>query len=120
MGERHFRVLVCGGRDFVRWQCVKDTLDAIHAETPITAIVHGNARGADHLGGTWARTQMVQEIACPANWARDGKRAGPIRNQNMLGHSPVLVVAFPGGRGTADMVKRARNAGIAVREIPHA
>jgi hypothetical protein len=30
---------------------------------------------------------------------------------------PDLVVAFPGGRGTADMVRRARAAGISVIEI---
>jgi Lhr-like helicase len=30
---------------------------------------------------------------------------------------PDLVIAFPGGRGTADMVGRARKAGIRVVEI---
>jgi len=35
----------------------------------------------------------------------------------MLGHSPDLVLAFPGGRGTADMVSRARKAGVRVVEI---
>lgn len=31
---------------------------------------------------------------------------------------PHLVVAFPGGRGTADMIDRARSAGVRVMEIP--
>jgi hypothetical protein len=30
---------------------------------------------------------------------------------------PDLVIAFPGGRGTADMVKKARRAGVEVVEI---
>lgn len=55
--------------------------------------------------------------AFPADWHRDGKAAGPIRNRRMLLEGmPDLVVAFPGGRGTADMVRRARAAGIEVVE----
>jgi hypothetical protein len=38
----------------------------------------------------------------------DGRAAGPRRNQRMLeDFRPDLVVAFPGGRGTAYMVRRA-------------
>ena len=32
--------------------------------------------------------------------------------EEVLGFKPDLVVAFPGGRGTADMVRRARKAGV--------
>jgi len=53
-----------------------------------------------------------------ANWAELGRKAGPIRNQQMLDEGkPNLVVAFPGGRGTADIVRRARAAGIEVVEF---
>jgi hypothetical protein len=111
------RVLVCGGRDYRDTQHVCAVLDALHALTPIHFIIHGNARGADSEAAYWAKTRMVQEIACPAEWSKHGKRAGPIRNQNMLGHNPSLVVAFPGGAGTRDMVKRARLAGKNVVEV---
>jgi hypothetical protein len=44
-------------------------------------------------------------------------KAGPIRKQQMLDEGkPDLVVAFPGGRGTAHMVRIARAAGIEVIE----
>jgi hypothetical protein len=50
-----------------------------------------------------------------ADWNTHGRAAGPIRNQRMLDEvKPELVVAFPGGRGTADMVRRAREAGVNV------
>lgn len=107
------RVLVCGGRDYDDRARVYTVLDEVNPEW----VIHGNARGADTLAADWARSRNRRVIACPANWARDGKRAGPIRNQNMLGQQPDLVIAFPGGRGTADMVQRARKAGIDVREI---
>jgi hypothetical protein len=35
----------------------------------------------------------------------------------MLEYGPDLVVAFPGGRGTADMVRRAKAAGCEVLEV---
>ena len=111
------RVLVCGGREFNDYDRVCEVLDAINAETPIRAVIHGNARGADTQAHRWALGRGVGGWACPANWSRDGKRAGPLRNQRMLGHSPDLVVAFPGGKGTADMVKRARAAGVRVQEV---
>lgn len=107
------RVLVCGGRDFSDFGLLCEVLD----EVKPTYLIHGNARGADTLAGQWAFMRGVRGIACPANWARDGKRAGPLRNQRMLGQAPDLVVAFPGGRGTADMVARARKAGVPVREV---
>ncbi len=111
------RVLVCGGRDFADWRAVERALDRLHAERgPITAVIHGNAAGADSQGRVWAKLNRVKEIACPAEWSKFGKSAGPRRNQNMLGHGPAVVVAFPGGRGTADMVKRARMAGVEVIE----
>jgi len=38
-------------------------------------------------------------------WDELGKKAGPLRNQRMLDEGkPDLVVAFPGGGGTKDMV----------------
>ena len=132
------RVLVCGGRDYgeVPLGCPRDsrpyyekrahaqrrnlhtTLDTLKVDHGITAIIHGGARGADNEAGYWARRQLISEERYEADWDRDGKAAGPIRNQRMLDEGmPDLVVAFPGGRGTADMVKRARAAGVPVMEI---
>lgn len=53
----------------------------------------------------------------PADWERNGRAAGPIRNRQMLDGKPDLVIAFPGGKGTADMVAEAKRRGIAVREV---
>lgn len=59
-----------------------------------------------------------------ADWKTHGKAAGPIRNKAMLCHpgtkTPTvdLLIAFPGGKGTADCVRQARELGIAVIEVP--
>lgn len=118
-GEGRLRVIVCGGRDYLDWDQGFAVLDRIHAATPIEYVFHGNARGADSIASAWARSRKaegVRDCPVPAQWAKHGKAAGPKRNQAMIGHSPDLVIAFPGGRGTADMVRRARAAGITVME----
>lgn len=112
------RLLICGGRDYSDRAALFATLDAYHATKPIELLIHGAARGADMLAQDWADRRGVCCLQFPAKWDRDGKAAGPIRNQKMLYEGkPTFIIAFPGGRGTADMVKRAKAAGVAVREL---
>jgi ABC-type Fe3+-hydroxamate transport system substrate-binding protein len=107
------RVLVCGGRDFSDRELVYETLLDLHPSVIIT----GGAEGADRLAYDWA-CPVVPTETYKADWTKHGRAAGPIRNQRMLDESkPDVVVAFPGGRGTADMVRRARAAGVRVMEI---
>lgn len=109
------RVLVCGGRDFDNAAWLRLTLDELHAAEPYTLLIEGGAGGADRLAREWATTKGIPVATFDAEWMAHGRRAGPIRNQRMLEEGqPDEVVAFPGGRGTADMVRRARAAGITV------
>lgn len=123
MGERGLRVIVCGGRDFCKTDVESAflylTLDLIHAKTPIGHVWHGNARGVDSCSGIWAWRRKVQCTPVPARWKDEGKSAGPKRNQRMLGQSIDLVIAFPGGRGTDDMIRRAEKAGVTVKRIAY-
>lgn len=108
------RVLVCGGRDYDNVARAEEVLDALD----IDVIIEGGARGADNLGYQYAYRHDILVETFPARWDRHGKAAGPLRNQRMLDEGkPDLVVAFPGGRGTADMVRRAKKAGVPVKEI---
>lgn len=108
------RVLVTGGRDFSDQELLFEALDRLHARHGFTVLVHGDASGADRLSGEWATARGVPVEAHPADWKRHGRAAGPIRNQKMLDTEPELLVAFPGGKGTADMVRRAKQAGLEV------
>jgi YspA, cpYpsA-related SLOG family len=98
-----YLVLVCGGRDFTDNKAVFDFLDALHAERRITHIIHGDARGADTIADAWALSRGVQPVRCPALWKYNGPKAGPLRNEMMARLEPDVVVAFPGGVGTAHM-----------------
>lgn len=111
------KVLVCGGRDYTDEMTLFDVLDQLRHQHHIRHIIHGNANGADSMAGKWARINGVQEVVCPANWDKFGKSAGNTRNERMLELSPDMVVAFPGGRGTADMVSKANWAGVYVRRV---
>lgn len=105
------RVLVCGGRDFDDYAFVASVLDFYDPDT----VIHGAARGADSLAHRWAQNRCVPVESYPANWHRDGKAAGPIRNVKMLAEGkPDVVIAFPGGKGTEHMVKIAKAKGIQV------
>lgn len=108
------KVLVCGGRDYNDWDNAHGFLLAKHRKLNFSHVIHGGARGADELAGRFAEMYLIQEVVCPANWKMLGKGAGPRRNAKMLGLCPDLVIAFPGGRGTANMVEQASAAGVEV------
>ena len=105
------RVLVCGGRDFTNLDLVRKTIDSFGKDV---IVIHGGAQGADSLAGAVAKELGLQLEVYPAQWAKYGKAAGPIRNQQMLDSKPDTVIAFPGGKGTKDMVTRATNNGVPV------
>lgn len=112
------RVLICGGRDYQDREAVNAVLSAAHAANPIECLIHGAAWGADTLAADWALSHDVLCNAYPADWHRDGKAAGPIRNRRMLDEGkPHIVIAFPGGRGTDDMIKQATKTGVAVVRV---
>lgn len=112
------RVLVCGGRDYANKDRVFEVLDTYHDAAGISLIIEGGARGADRLGAWWAEKRGVAKETYEADWENQGSFAGPARNKRMLEEgTPDLVIAFPGGRGTADMVRKARRAGVEVVEI---
>ena len=114
------RVLVCGGREFANRRMLNEALDQLHLKRGIALIISGGARGADAMAAWWAKGAGVPCDVYQADWIGLGRKAGPIRNQRMLDEGkPDLVVAFPGGRGTANMLRRAREAGIEVIEVTY-
>lgn len=112
------RVLVCGGRDYSDRKRVYEILDVAHRANPIILLIAGGANGADALAVDWARGESVPHKVFNADWEKHGRAAGPIRNQQMLDEGrPHMVIAFPGGKGTANMVKLAGVASVAVVRV---
>lgn len=112
------RVLVCGGRSYAGYARLSVVLDHYHASNPFSCLIHGAYRGADTLADTWAKSRGVPVLPFPADWQTYGNSAGPLRNARMLAEGkPTLVIAFPGGSGTADMCKQARRQNVPVLEV---
>lgn len=132
-----FRVLVCGGRNYGRkwngteWVDNQQEIDNLNRilnrsfEAATMAgkqfvLVHGGTRGADQLSHLWAsmREERVTVRVYEADWKTHKRSAGPIRNRLMLtSENPQVVIAFPGGKGTADMIAIAKKAGVPVYEV---
>lgn len=109
------KVVVTGGRDFQDRDFVFQTLDSI---IDVESLAVGDASGADQLAAEWASLRGIPCKVFKADWETNGRAAGPIRNGLMLDTvRPDLVVAFPGGRGTADCVRQARAKGFEVLEV---
>lgn len=118
------KILVTGDREWNDIETVVDTLKQLPTDT---ILVHGAARGADNICAAVAETLGFIVRAYPADWDRFHKRAGFIRNQQMLAEEhradePIdLCLAFhnnvESSRGTRDMIERATKAKITVRLI---
>ena len=128
-------IIVCGGRAYADRARV---YIALSVERPDHVISGGASAwikmpgstekvrvGADLFAEQWANERAVGLDVVHANWTKYGPSAGPRRNQQMLdmllrrageGHD-IAVIEFPGGRGTADMVARARASGVQVIEV---
>jgi hypothetical protein len=99
---------VCGGRTYSAREFMWRRLDRIHAWRGVTHVIHGAAPGADTLAKEWAAARGIAVTGWPADWPKHGKAAGPIRNRAMLYEGkPDICAAFPGGRGTRDMLEQA-------------
>jgi hypothetical protein len=116
------RVLVTGGRDFTDRDAVARAMapyaprgrELLDASEHI--VIHGGCpTGADHLADEWCDVFGVRKRVYAADWRQHGRAAGPLRNARMIAEGrPDVVIAFPGGRGTADCVRKAQAAGVPV------
>jgi len=124
VGSGRSLVIAAGGGRDLSWshQRVAAELLARSGGRLVHLLLHGGARGADAAIARASRQLGWSSLVLPAQWQRHGRAAGPIRNRELLelaiaravAHSSpgsmasVLVVAFPGGAGTASLVQQAR------------
>lgn len=112
------KVLICGGRDFSDFEYMSDILNDAHIFYDFTLVIEGGAKGADSLARKWAESKGIPVHTFPADWKFYGKRAGFVRNQQMIDEGqPDIIFAFPGGNGTQDMINRGKKNNISVYEV---
>jgi hypothetical protein len=112
-------ILACGSRNYTNYEEIRLVLRGRQFEFPEPLrLIHGAARGADTLAARAAVDLGYEQVeAFPADWEHEGKRAGILRNLQMLDENPDLVIAFGEGRGTSHTVGEALRRGIPVRRF---
>lgn len=109
------KLIICGDRNWTDRDMIQRFLKGVPEGT---FIIEGEAKGADTIAREEAEKLGFLVNPCRALWNLYGKAAGPIRNQEMLGYLPDLVVAFhdhlENSRGTKNMLKQARKKGIPI------
>lgn len=122
------RILVCGGRHFNDYDLLENTINGVIAENGCEniEIVSGHCVGADRLGELYAKKHNAQVKIFPAEWKKYGKRAGPMRNKQMVDYisdfKNKIVVAFvrANTKGTRNTISLAKRANIRVIEKKYA
>lgn len=122
------RILITGSQEFGRtsddatlmYNALIQTGNLLRAQGADTiTVVHGDARGADKLSDTLASNLGYNVERHPADWNLHGKRAGMIRNEQMVDLGADVVLAFPVGesRGTRHCMTAAQRAYLPVVDV---
>lgn len=116
------KLIIAGGRDFSNYELLKYEVKKFIVEEIKTRknleIISGTANGADKFGERFAEEFEIQVKKFPANWNRDGKAAGPIRNEEMAKYAAgQFCICFWDGtsRGTKNMIENCRKYNINFR-----
>ena len=94
------RLAIIGGRDFSNYDLLNEILTPYKSR--ISLIVSGGARGADSLGEKWAIENGFETLIFLADWGKHGKKAGFIRNVDIIKNSDGVIAFWDGkSKGTA-------------------
>jgi len=106
-------VAIVGSRSYTNYDVIESIVDGLNFS--IKCIVSGGARGVDTLAERYAQRKGIPCHVFTPNWDQFGKRAGVMRNTDIVASADV-VVAFPtkDSKGTFDTINKARKKGIQV------
>lgn len=111
-------VIVAGSRTFDDYKLLCEKLDKVFEKVKPTAILCGEARGADALGKKYAQAHGIPVLSFPADWDTYGKQAGYLRNEKMAENADALVAFWNGSSaGTKHMITIAKKKGLRTRII---
>ncbi len=107
------KVIIAGSRTITDYEKL---LEAVHdSGFTVSSVISGMATGADALGVIYANKNDIPLLEHPANWAKYGKSAGPIRNNQMAQAADALIALWDGkSPGTKHMISTAEKVGLKV------
>ncbi len=111
------RTIIAGSRTITDYQVVLSAIDAADHLMNIrpTKILSGGARGVDELGERAASYAGWPVEKYKADWKKNGKRAGYLRNVEMADNAFALIAVWDGqSKGTNHMINIAKEKGLKV------
>lgn len=121
MTDRPYRILVTGSRTWddesAVWLALAQAVCGVPADREIVIVHGGCPTGADAIAHAWGSKFGATIDIFIADWANQGKAAGPRRNARMVAEGADIALAFirNGSRGASHTVALARRAGIPVQ-----
>ena len=112
------KIIIAGGRDFDNYDLLFKRCNIILFNVSDIEIVSGKAKGADTLGEKYAKERNLHIKEFPANWKLYGKKAGPLRNEEMAKYADALIAFWDSkSTGTANMINLAEQHNLLIRII---
>lgn len=102
---------IIGSRTFNNYELLKKELQPFLNEEIKNSliVISGGARGADILGEKWAKENKIRTLIFLANWQKYGKKAGFIRNYDIINNCDAVVAFWDGkSKGTAHSLNLAK------------
>ena len=93
-----YRLLVCGSRNYPNKEKVHAYLTIMRGTHSDLLIITGMANGPDIWAYWFAQRYGIPCECYPAKWNEHGKRAGYVRNKEMIESKPNFVAAFWDGK----------------------
>lgn len=89
------RILVTGSRNWTNYAVITNAImEAIQPGDDLLIVHGGCPDGADHIADQIARSAHIPTEVHPADWARHGRKAGPVRNGDMVRLGADICLAF--------------------------
>lgn len=124
-----YKIIINGSRDFYNYTylrlILKDYIMTNQINPELIEIISGGAKGADTLAIKFAKEYNLNYKVMNADWNKYGKRAGILRNAEMLTYAIsnpndiAILISFWNGtsKGTKHMIDISNDKGIIVKVI---
>ena len=116
-----FNVIIAGGRDFNDYELLKKKCDYyLQFVEDNICIISGAARGADTLGEKYAKERGYKIDSHPADWDKYGKKAGYIRNKEMVDIASAAICFWDGqSKGTKHTIDLCKEKNIPIKIVKY-
>lgn len=109
------KLIIAGSREGINEADVFTAMQESGFDKRVSEVVSGTARGVDRVGEEWARENGIPVKRFPADWEKNGRAAGHIRNRQMGDYADaLLVLIYNNSRGSEGMLSYAKKMGLEI------